>query len=202
MNFDEIKGSWDKEGSENVNIPGSISQLKRANHPVDQIKKNMKFELYGQILFILAVPFLTHLYFDSRLQTFFLGFYAVFVLISAYYFYNFYLFYKQTTRYSTSSKDSLYELYYNLRLNIERYKSFGFLLIPFVIGTLAMVLINKSEHLNLDKMALFGNFKVYLIATIASIVIYIALIVFWVELVYGKYARQIGEILHELKEEN
>jgi hypothetical protein len=42
----------------------------------------------------------------------------------------------------------------------------------------------------------------YLIAMIVAVIVYIALIVLWVELFYGKYTRQIRDILQELKEEN
>ena len=202
MNFDEIKSNWDNEGSDDVNIPGSITELKRAKHPIDKIKKNMKFEFYGQVLCIITVPFLTQQIFIGSLQELFLGFYAVFVLISAYYFYHFHVFYKQTNLNATSSKDNLYELYYNLRLNMERYKSFGFLLIPFIIGFAALTWIEKPGHLDLDKAMFFGNLITYLTAMIVAVIVYIALIVFWVEMVYGKYTRQIKDILQELKEEN
>lgn len=201
MNFDEIKSNWDKEDSGSIKIPKHVSQFKEAKHPIEQIKKNMKLEFWFQVVTIIALPFLTQYHFDAQMQKIFLGFYSVFFLISAYYFYNFYLFYNSTTQYSGDSKDSLYELYYNLRLNMERYKSFGFLLIPFVIGVSAMLWLSKPEHTDFANIP-FGDFKVLIMALIAGVIAYIALIVLWVDMVYGKYTRKIKEVLRELKEEN
>ncbi|MBC8052933.1 MAG: hypothetical protein H7Y13_07700 [Sphingobacteriaceae bacterium] len=65
-----------------------------------------------------------------------------------------------------------------------------------------MASMNNSDGILFDKAALPGNLQVFVIAMISGVVAYIALIVFWVELVYGKYTRQIKGILEELKEEN
>ena len=101
------------------------------------------------------------------------------------------------------TKDSLYETYFDIRLNMELYKTFGFALTPFIILFLLGCLYYKlpqSSSLALDS---FSNGQ---LATIFSSLIFSILFMglaleWWVHYFYGKYAKEIRKVIDELKEE-
>ena len=202
MNFNEIKSNWDKENAGNIQIPESVSELRKAQHPIDKLKRNMKFELIIQVAALVFLPFYFYMRYNGEMQDLLLGVYAVFFLTCIYFLYNFYLFYKQTVAYAAVSRDSLYELYYSLRLNMERYKSAGFLLIPFLMIIAGIGSIAKAENINLGWLELLVRLKRFLIFMVVASGIYIGVLIIWVDIFYGKYARQIKDALDELKDEN
>jgi len=207
MNFEELKSEWEKDNSGNLNIPQSIEKLKMAQHPVEKLKRNMRNELYIQIIKILILGFVPLLAnFQSSLYALYYISYATLIVISAYYLFGFHRFYKHIHQYATATKDGLLELYYELRLSMERYKSFGFLLLPFDIIWIGLYLYNKILFRNITFESLFDSLSnnVILIGII-SIVIFIAVMIMSINErinnYYGKYTKQIRNILDELKEE-
>ena len=201
MNLDDIKNNWNELNHENIQLPESVSDLKKAQHPIAKLKRNMGMEFILQMLTMLALPVYFRYQFSEDLQNVLLGVYAVFVLICAYYFYHFYLFYNRDLRSFNNSKDSLYELYYNLLLNIERYKSCGFLFIPFIIILAGMGSLDGAKNVDMQWSVLIANLKEFLLGMIVATGIYIAMVIVWIEWFYGRYACQIKDVLHELRED-
>lgn len=200
MNFDDIQKNWQSEGEKEVKIPASIDQLRKAKHPIEIVKANMKKEFYMQLIAILLIPFLVRV--SKELIPMFLVAYIVFALIGAYYLYHFYKFYKQMHNYSIETKDGLLELYYQLRLNMERYKSFGFLLLPFIYIFIALIFYQTPKFANEGYSMLLNKHQYLLIFIVISVsLFYIAMIAAWVKKFYGRYAMEIKEVLEELKEE-
>lgn len=60
-------------------------------------------------------------------------FFSIFVVVCVYYLIKLYLFYKRLNNIILKIKDSLYEMYFDVRLNMELYKIFGFVLIFFMV---------------------------------------------------------------------
>ena len=127
---------------------------------------------------------------------------AMMAVISAYYLYAFYRFYKHMHQYAAATKDGLLELYFELRLNMERYKSFGFLLIPFGIIWIGLYKYNNLLIRNITLESLSNN---VIIIVITSVVIFTAAMIIaintWVNSFYREYTKQTPNILDELKEE-
>ncbi|MBC7937640.1 MAG: hypothetical protein H7Y86_20005 [Rhizobacter sp.] len=200
MNFDEIKNSWDAEKATDVTIPSALNTLRKAKHPIDKLRTNMKNEFFMQIVAVLIIPFFLKVSADMRML--FISSYILFVAISAYYLYYFYRFYKDMHNYSMETKDGLQELYYQLRLNMERYKSFGFLLLPFIFIFLGFIEFGNVKNGRLNLTILLNRHAWLFTGLIAFIAVsYIFIIVAWVKSFYGKYALQIKGVLDELKEE-
>jgi uncharacterized membrane protein len=204
MNFDDIKKAWDNQSDNEFEVPKSIEVLKKAKHPVERIKRNMKLELCIQVPAVVLIAFFPKLLHISKelYPTFYIVFVAI-VAISAYYFYKFYGFYKRIGQTNLSSKDSLYELYYELRLNIEMYKSFSFALTPFALMLIGMSYASNvtiandiaKEGLNTITMLPFlvgFGVTLFTVAVLTS---------WWVNKYYGKYGNEIKKLLDELKEE-
>ncbi|SDD56246.1 hypothetical protein [Niabella drilacis] len=201
MNFDELKTQWNEEGADDVQVPASVEQLKAAQHPLDQLKKNMKKELVVQLIAIALIgifPFQMKLL-PSLFPIYYMA-YALLVMASAYYLYHFYQFYSQVQQYGASTKDSLLELYYNLRLNMERYKSFSFLIMPFAYFTGGLLLYSELKTHNAH-LVVFENPYLALLLVVVVTVLIVTFTVIWIDRFYGRYVKQLKLVLDALKEE-
>ena len=204
MNFDNIKEAWDNESANDFKVPNKIEQLKTAQQPVEKIKKNMKHELYAQFFGIVLIGFFPQI-FDivHEFYVLYYALYALMIIVSAYYFMKFYFFFKEINHSTLSSKENLYELYYEIRLKIEMYKSFAYLLAPFSILLSAILIFGLDKKGFLNKLATITNTDLVIFFIFFSAIIIIVVIItnWWVNYYYGKYARQIKNVLDELKEE-
>ncbi|MEF9480452.1 hypothetical protein OWR28_24660 [Chryseobacterium sp. 1B4] len=127
--------------------------------------------------------------------------YTVMVVISSYYLSGFYKFYRQTELYTGNTKNSLWKIYHELRLNMERYQSFGFLLLPHFLVTAGLIIYNAMEKQGKSLAELTSSHQqgliiLVLIGTLAII----TSIVLWTKYIYGRSAKQLENILNEMDE--
>lgn len=206
MNFDDIKSAWNRESSSNITIPNKVEELKRAELPLDKIKRNMKNELITQIAAVVLLGFFPQIFhFKPILYTPFYTVYILLVITCIYFFGRFYFFYKRISKVSLSTKDALYEVNYDIKLNMELYKLFCYMMFPFTFVQVSLLLINsKYEHfIQLIETTVSSNLF-YLYFTIATIGTYAFLhlcAIYWLKSYYMKYAKEIENLLKELKEE-
>jgi len=206
MDFNDIQSAWKNDQNDQVKLPNIFEKLQEAHTPLDRIRHNLKNEFIYQIaaiVFLGLVPFLFH--FSPLMQTAFYGLYVLFVAISVYFLIKLYLFYKRLNKISAATKDNLYDTYYDIRLNMELYKSFSYSLVPFALAFAGM--ISMSDY-SMEQFTAFLNKKSgdYFIATILGIFVGMTLSIafmteWWVNHFYGKYAKDIRKIIDELKEE-
>ncbi|WP_347218781.1 hypothetical protein [Chryseobacterium sp.] len=201
MNFDQLKEQWNNEDS-HVHIPDTIEQLKESKHPIEKIQKSMKKEFPAQILAIILIGFFPLLFkFPSSQYIIYYISYTMMVVISSYYLLGFYKFYKQTELYTGNTKNSLWKIYHELRLNMERYQSFGFLLLPHFLITLGLFIYNALEEKGKDLSELTTPSQIYLIvAVLIGTVSLLVSIVLWTKYIYGRQAKQLENILNEIDE--
>ncbi|MEP6803601.1 MAG: hypothetical protein ABI892_03685 [Flavobacterium sp.] len=204
MDFNDIQNAWNNEKTDNVVVPNNLEKIQSANMPLDKIRKNLRKELLGQIFVLFLIGLLPlNSEFPSRLISPYYFIYGIIVAVSIYYLAQLFLFYKRLDKASLTTKDSLYETYYDIRLNMQLYKTFTFVLAPFLMIYLAGYLFYKNP----DAAAILnGNFdSAKLVFNVAVLVITILLIgvltEFWVSFYYGKYAKEIKKVIEELKEE-
>lgn len=204
MDFNDIQNAWNNEKTENVVVPDNLKKIQSANTPLDRIKKNLKKEFIYQILSIVFMGFIPVLYdFSSQILLLFYLLFSLFVGICAYYFTKFYFFYRRLNALTLKTKDSLYETYFDIRLNMELYKTFGFALTPFMILFLIGFLYIQFSK---TPRFVFTEFNTTQIVGIFSVVIFCMLFMgialeWWVNSFYGKYAKEIKSVINELKEE-
>lgn len=120
------------------------------------------------------------------------------VVISSYYLFGFYKFYKQTELYTGNTKNSLWKIYHELRLNMERYQSFGFLLLPHLLITIGLFIYNTLEKKGQDLSN--ANQATLIIAVLVGTLSYVVSIVLWTKYIYGRHAKQLENILNEMDE--
>lgn len=203
MNFDNIKEAWDNQSANDFEVPQKIKKLKSAQQPIDKIKKNMQHELYAQFFGILIIGIFPQIF--NIIHEFYLlyyAFYALMILVSAYYFIRFYFFFKEINHSTLNSKENLYELYYEIRLKIEMYKSFAYLLAPFSILLSSILIFGLDKKGILNKLATITNTNMVLFFIFFSAIIILVAVLtnWWVNYFYGKYAKQIRNVLDEFKE--
>lgn len=203
MDFNDIQSAWNNEKTENVVVPTNLEKLQAANTPLDKIKKNLKNEFIYQIISIVLLGFLPFLY-DLPVKAYapFYLLFTLFVAVCVYYLVKLYLFYKRLNQTTLNTKDSLYETYFDIRLNMELYKTFGFALTPFVIlFVLGILYIGLSKTTDLSN----GLNNVQLGTLLAVVALTVLSMGYslerWVQHFYGKYAKEIRKVIDELKEE-
>ena len=201
MDFNDIQSAWNNENTKNVVVPTQLEKVQQANTPLDKIRKNLKNEFIYQIVSIVVVGFAPYLNgFPEQAITPFYLLFSLFVAVSAYYLIKLFIFYKRLNKTTLSTKDNLYETYFDIRLNMELYKTFGFALTPFMILFLVGVL-----YFTLPNGATFftdstNSITLFLSVLFSMLFMGVAL-EWWVHYYYGKYAKEIRTVLDELKEE-
>lgn len=201
MNLDELKSAWDKENTSDVSIPETVQQLKNAQHPLDKLKRNMKNEWFLQLISIIALAFIPQLQnIHTSLWPFYYLAYSFLLIISAYYLNRFRIFYRQISHYSTDTKESVTVIYNEFKLNIERYHSFGFLLLPFALAWIAIFIYSKLLKQGRNLETISDNTKIFiLVAIIVMVVAVVFGILGWTKYYYGKYLKKLKAVLEELK---
>lgn len=201
MDINDLQSAWNNDKT-SIDLPTQLDQIQSANTPLDKIKKNLKSEFLYQILSIIFIGItpLIHGFPTMGIKIFYLLF-SIFVAICAYYLLKLYRFYKSLANITLNTKDSLYETYYEIRLNMELYKTFGFALVPFLIlFLLGLFYWYAPEFFNkgLDSTP-------FLVTTFIIVIFSILYIGFalewWVKHFYGKYADEMRKVIDQLKEE-
>jgi hypothetical protein len=202
MDFNDIQSAWNNDKPENIVLPANLEKLKSANMPLDKIRKNLKNEFVYQMVSIVIIGFVPfiHDFPANAIAPFYLLF-SIFVAVCIYYLVKLYVFYRRLGKTTLSTKDSLYETYFDIRLNMELYKTFGFALIPFAILFLLGLMYYETPEFFTKGL----NSTPFLVATF-SIVIFSILFMglaleWWVYYFYGKYAKEMRKVIDELKEE-
>jgi hypothetical protein len=197
MNLDNIKDLWHNQDSSATKVLQEVPQPGNARGPLDRIRKNMKKEFYAQVIAVILIGFFPyHFNFRTELVAPFIALYAVIVAITVYILVKYYFLYRKLSNNTLSSKDHLYALHFDIRLNMEMYKTFVYILVPFVLMSVGMVALNDREGL------VISSREIYVIAgsSIVFMLMMAAVTSAWVNYFYGKYARQIKALLDDLKE--
>ncbi|SHG78560.1 hypothetical protein [Pedobacter caeni] len=204
MNFDDIKSAWNKESEQPIEIPKDIQSLKKAQMPLDKFRKNMRGEAIFQILALLMSAFIPGFFkLIPALKIPFNSAYILFVITTLYFLIRFYKFYKKIGASSLNTKDSLYELNYDLKLNMELYKMFNFILLPVFLIFGAIILVNDNYAYFLKVITNEPGYF-YIAFGLTTLTIYTMVHFFaiiWLNQYYGKYAKEIESLISELKEE-
>ena len=203
MDFNDIQSAWNNEKTENVVVPSNLEKLQSVNTPLDKIKKNLKNEFVYQIISIVLLGFVPFIYnLPEKVYAPFYLLFTIFVAVCVYYLVKLYVFYKRLNKTTLNTKDSLYETYFDIRLNMELYKTFGFALTPFVVlFVLGILFLEVSKKQDLST-GLSNLHLVFLFVAVGVTILIMGLVLeWWVQHFYGKYAKEIRKVIDELKEE-
>ena len=218
MNFEELKSDWEKEPSGEVNVPATVKILKETNQPIETIKRNMKKEAKFQILALLFLGFYPQQFdflfgdalvsskhppvtFNPESYPFYYILYFTAFIVLGFYGNKYYQLFKKLHDYSSSTKDNFYELYYELKLNIETYKTLNVAVTPFVIILFIHLWVSLFTPQNLDIMTTLNQkWLTFSIIVIGSSAYMYWATNWWINKFYGKPLVQLKGLLDELKE--
>ncbi len=200
MNFDDIKKSWQEQDASNPTMDIKELSIKESNLPLEKIRNNVKKEIWIQLVSVFFVAFTPRFFSinESRIGGFYL-FYALFVLISLYYIFKMYLFYRKSAKLELNSKDSIHESYYSIKMYIQLYEAFCYSLFPFCVLFLLITTSNKKLT-----MILSGELTSILEVSVFVFLMFVLIhfmLRYWIKKFYGQYLAQIEMTLGELKEE-
>ena len=201
MDFNDIQNMWNDDKAENAVLPDNLEKIRAANTPLDKIRKNLKNEFIYQIISIIFIGFAPVIYdFPAKAVVPFYLLFSMFTAVCIYYLIRLFIFYKRLSNITLKTKDSLYETYFDIRLNMELYKTFGFALTPFLalftIGTAYYVM----PAMQLGELS--NSVLIALVIVVAISILIMGLILeWWVHYFYGKYAKEIRKVLDQLKED-
>ena len=200
MDFNDMQNLWNDDKTENVVLPDHLEKIESANTPLDKIRKNLKSELFYQSLAVVLMGFTPLIYnFPAKSIGPFYLLFSMFAAVCIYYLVRLFIFYKRLSNISLKTKDSLYETYFDIRLNMELYKTFGFALTPFLV----LFTIGAAYFLNPDLQigTISNSYLLGLVIVVAISILCMGLVLeWWVHFFYGKYAREIRKVLDQLKE--
>ncbi|MBZ4043312.1 hypothetical protein [Flavobacterium hibisci] len=204
MDFNDIQKAWNNEKTENVVLPDNLEKIQSANTPLDKIRKNLKNELIMQSVAVVLMAFTPYAYHfpEKWIAPFYLMF-SIFVAVCIYYLAKLYVFYKRLNKITLKTKDSLYETYFDIRLNMELYKTFGFALTPFIVLFLIGFLYHNFSKIPGFQITDLSNSQLIsvFVSVIFSILFMGLSLEWWVQYFYGKHAKEIRKVIDELKEE-
>lgn len=204
MDFNDIQNAWNSEKTDNVVLPDNLEKIKSANTPLDKIRKNLKNELIMQSVAVVLMAFTPYAYHfpEKWIAPFYLMF-SIFVAVCIYYLAKLYVFYKRLNKITLKTKDSLYETYFDIRLNMELYKTFGFALTPFIVLFLIGFLYHNFSKIPGFQITDFTNSQlISVFVTVVFAILFMGLsLEWWVQYFYGKHAKEIRKVIDDLKEE-
>lgn len=208
MNIDELKDAWNKDDSGNMRLHLDTERLNKTTSVLGRLRRNMKTEFMS--LLICYVLIFAVLFRDVRSPLFFnITVILLFslVVINAFYFFRFYIFYKSIGRYDLSIANSISKIAYELELNTEIYKTYSFSAIPLSVLASLTLIASKVRFDNLSNFILTQNgllsfnMMLYIFATIVlSFIITYICINFHVRTSYGKYLADLKQVINDLGE--
>lgn len=199
MNFDDIQAAWNQESHNSIQLPTALNDLKGTKSPIKKIRTTMRTELIFQLIGLVVVGFFPQIL--NLNSSYLLAFYMTYgfmILISLYYFIRFYFFYKRLYNYTLNSKESLYTLYYDIKVNIEMYRSFNYSLIPILVIMLSLFIVAKvplGALMDQSHLLMLG----IIILAVSTLLVY-GFLEFGIKVGYGKYLKEIGSVLDQLRE--
>jgi len=207
MNFDNLKKQMDEVvNSDNKKID-KINLKSGKNNPVAKIRRNMLFEIFAQlIMVVLLFAYPTIKPMEELPKALFYIIIFIIGLIGLGYTIKLTSFLKQTSTFTTNTKDALKEFIYQAKLTLEVFKSLVIavsLIIPIPIFLILtgrkdkgnMAIFNKWIRLDVSNLELIGLISGYLV--IAVIIYFVT--VSYTKIFYTKYVNQLEETLDELE---
>jgi len=210
MNFEDMQSAWQQDEGTNIELPDQLEKIKRATSPVEKVKKNIRFESWTYLIFIVLFFFLPVMY--DQLPPLAKVFYYTLLIMTlmpmAYYFYNFYKLYGRLNKLELNTKSNVEEAYFDLRYSLEIYKvmhhfiSPNLFLLGFVYGA------GKSIEKLMQDLLNFGSLStdkhLFLFAVCAVILLFFVGYFFFIKWVlhyyYGKYLDELKDIKDSLNE--
>jgi hypothetical protein len=214
MNIDDLKDAWSNDEPKGARLPDSIANLGKTTSAVGRIRKNMKSEFIALLIFyMLLISFLIfiRLQFTGLQTAFYFNTISVLLfmvlILNCFYYSRFYFFYKSISRYDLNLSDSIRKIAYELELNTEIYKTYNFSVTSLaVLVTIALIGGKRAfdyilRVLSSNTFFSSGNMLIVFLLILISFAITYYFINLHVKLQYGKYIKELKQVMDDLGSE-
>ena len=213
MNIDELKDAWNSDEPKGMKLPVSTAMLGKTTSAVERVRKNMKAEfialLVSHVVLIVYIVMMS-LYGGSQ-ASFFLNMISILLftllILNCFYYSRFYIFYKSISRYDFNMKDSIRKVAYELELNTEIYKTYNFCVTPLAVLVTITLISGKGVfdyimHVLASNVFISSGNMIYVFANILiSFLVTYYFINLHVRLQYGKYIKELKQVMNDLGDE-
>lgn len=199
MNIDDLKNTWkDDISDETPEI--SIEHTNKINLPLEKIRRNMRMEFWstiGILIFGFAVVWIPVAEAPFKFKFYLTILLFSMVIVVSFFFSKFFKLYKDISSPMMKTYDSLKDLMYQFDLNKQYYLSFLLSFVPFLLCELIIVieflphrkpLSDFQVATTIISILAVGLFGLFLLGK------------YWYRIFYGKYVKQIENLVIELKE--
>ncbi|WP_294249459.1 hypothetical protein [uncultured Chryseobacterium sp.] len=197
MNIDELKKAWTEEEAFEDTPEINTENRGRVQLPLEKMRKNMRLEFWSTAgIFIFAFCLITVADGTFKFKFYLTILIASMLLVTSFFFSQFFRLYKNMSDPEMKTYDSLKDLLHQLSLNKQYYLSFFLSFVPFLVCEIIIVLEFVPRPVPLS----YTQIASVLIGTV--LIVLPLLFVFgkwWFEKMYGKYIRQIEDLLSEFK---
>lgn len=197
-NITNFEKMWHEQTTDATEIQMQHLNPRTTHTIVDAVRKNMRMEFYyflGTPLLFLAAFYIKT---NSPLSMAILIItFIVLLLVSIYYLTRFYRFYKKSGNMLFNTKESLTWFYYELRFNMELYRSFVYhgMSIGFFAGFIwGIIEPHITQHKEIDLLDL----GLYFIFIVVFLLITVWFTQYWLNIFYGKHLKRVKWLLDQL----
>jgi len=198
MDIDDLKNTWNDDVSDGT-PEISIEHKNKINLPLEKIRRNMRMEFcstVGILIFGFAVVWIPVPEAPFKFKFYLTVLLFSMVIVISFFFSKFFKLYKDIGSPMMKTYDSLKDLKYQFDLNKQYYLSFMLSFVPFLVCELIIVieflphrkpLSDLKVATTIISMLAVGLFGLFLLGK------------YWYRMFYGKYVKQIENLLIELK---
>ena len=210
MNFDELQKKWDNQPEKDIKIKAEY--LTETKSLAEKMIKSFRREAIFwaiSIVFVLIIPMIDMYQIKGIVSIIYYFLMFQFIVFGLYYYRRFYTISKMIKEPNTfNSRESIIRLYYEFYFAIETYRSSIYILLPTSFALFVIMaskgktadLIEKFYHFNETLQTDPGFVYSTLIIGILSIV---GLIIFseWIiKRLYGRYLKQLKQLMNEFED--
>ncbi|WP_267402593.1 MULTISPECIES: hypothetical protein [unclassified Chryseobacterium] len=197
MNIDELKNAWNEDDSLEETPEISIEQKNKINLPLEKIRKNMRMEFWSTVgIFVFAFGLIAFSPGPFKFKFYITILVASMVFVTFFFYSQFFKLYKNMSDTMMNTSESLRNLLHQFDLNKQYYLSFYLSFVPFLVCEIIIVLEFIPRPLPLSDIKIAS----ILIGTMVVVMPLLFLVgKYWFKAFYGKYIKQIENLLLELK---
>ncbi len=216
MNFEELKSDWEKEPSGEVNVPARTNTLLNSKQPIEKIRKQLKKDFWGQVIGTLIMGFYPQIFdyvvgafmknattpviFPKEFYAYYYIQYFIMVIIEMYFIVRFTMFYQYLNYKSVNTLESLYEIYYEIKLKIETWRTWCIALTPYYLVLVVLSWLSFKTAKGLTITVIMNEN----ITVLSAIIVVVFALMFWmteatIKHNYSKIISQLKGLLDELR---
>ncbi len=196
MELDQLKNIWDKEDvSQTPEI--STEKQREIHQPLEKIRKNMRMEFWSSLMaFVLIVLYFIFSVDDFKLRSY--GIILTFsaVIVTAFYYYQFFLLYKELADQEFTTREMLKDLKTQFDLNKQYYISYYIAFVPIIVASYILIFQSTSSYEKYSELVFITILSLTVIAGLTSLYFVGK---WWFKKYYGKYIKQIEVLIHDLE---